>query len=785
MGLWLKRLFVGTPISTHAELQHRLPKRIALAVFSSDALSSSAYATDEILLVLLVGGTAALEYSTPIALAVVLVLGVVIFSYRQTVQAYPLGGGAYRVAHENLGPAYGLVAAAALLIDYVLTVSVSAAAGLAAVGAALPAIRDHRVGFALAVVALITALNLRGLKESGTIFAIPTYGFLLSVGIMIVFGSFKVLLGHHETVVAPALAAAQPLSLFLVLRAFASGSTALTGIEAISDGVPAFRPPESKNASTTLLTLGVILATLFMGVTFLSHAFKVDPVLIEHGQTVTSQIARGVFGEGHLMFFVVQTFTALILFLAANTSYADFPRLASILAKDRYLPMPFRNRGDRLAFSNGIVILSIAASAILINYQADVHRIIPLYVVGVFTSFTLSQAGMVMRGIRGKRLAIEQGKQPERGWRRRALISAFGAATTLVVLIIVAITKFLTPVSPDGRGGFRGGAWQVILLMGFVAWSLHRIKAHYLGVEEELKLDNDPPAVQSRKVVLLVTRFRGATKALAFARLIAPTELRVIALRTPQLRLANLRRHWEEMGVTTPIEPVGNRISNVLDFVRGLDPTPEDPVTVVFPDAQYRSWPEQLLKNRLLLVLKRAFLFERGTVLVSVPFDPDKPEPERLQAPGRLALVVVVSAVHKATARAVQYARSLHPSEVKAMSIQTEPGEAAVLTRDWARLNINVPLEIVDSPFRTIIEPLIRELRELRPNPNDAVGVVVPEFVVRYWWQSLLHTQTAFFIKAALLFEPDVIVINVPHRLGYRHSKQPKRPGELVRAKSK
>jgi amino acid transporter len=786
MGLSLKRLFVGTPISTHAELHHRLPKRIALAVFSSDALSSSAYATDEILLVLLVAGSAAVAYYTPIALAVVLVLAVVISSYRQTVQAYPMGGGAYRVAHENLGAPYGLIAAGALLIDYVLTVSVSTAAGLAAVGAALPAIRDHRVGIALAVVAFITILNLRGLKESGTIFAIPTYGFLLSMGIMIVFGAVKVLQGDQQLVVAPELAAAaQPISIFLILRAFASGSTALTGIEAISDGVPAFRPPESKNASTTLLILGLILGSLFLGITFLSRAFHVDAELIERGQTVTSQIARGVFGEGHLMFFVVQTFIALILFLAANTSYADFPRLASILAKDRYLPMPFRNRGDRLAFSNGIVILALAACMILVNYRADVHRIIPLYVVGVFTSFTLSQTGMVVRTIKLKRRAMEAGKPPPKGWKRKSLISGFGATTTFVVLIIVGVTKFLTPIDPGGRGGFRGGAWQVILLMMFVAWALHKIRSHYMSVERELSLDDGVPDVQSRKVVLLITRFRGATKALAFARLIAPSELRVVALRTSELRLANLRSRWEKMGVTTPIEPVGNRVSNVVEFVRSLDPTPDDPVTVVLPDAQYSHWTEQLLKNRLLFVLKRAFLFERGTVLVSVPFNPREPEPERLQAPGRFALVVVVSAVHRATVRAVQYARSLHPSEIKAMSIQTEPGEAAALTRDWARLDIDVPLEIVDSPFRTIIDPLKRELRELKPNPNDAVGVVVPEFVVRYWWQSLLHTQTAFFIKASMLFEPDVVVINVPYRLGYRDSKQVKRPmPELVQAPS-
>ncbi|MDQ4149383.1 MAG: APC family permease [Actinomycetota bacterium] len=785
----LKRLLVGAPISTHFELHHRLNKRVALAVFSSDALSSSAYATDEILLVLVAAGTLALAYSTPIALAVVLILGVVIFSYRQTVQAYPAGGGAYRVAHENLGVPYGLVAAAALLIDYVLTVAVSTAAGLAAVGAALPEIREHRVGFAVGVVALITALNLRGLKESGTIFAIPTYGFLVSMGITILYGTFQVLFGHHEPHPPPPIEAVQPLTLFLILRAFASGSTALTGIEAISDGVPAFKPPESKNAAQTLLTLGIILSLLFGGITFLSKAYQVDPQLIEHGETVTSQIAHGVFGEGNVMFYIVQAFIALILFLAANTSYADFPRLASILAKDRYLPAPLKNRGDRLAFSNGIVILALAACGVLVNYEADVHKIIPLYVVGVFTSFTLSQAGMVVHAVRGKRRATERGKPPDPQWKRKAVISGIGATTTFIVLIIVAITKFLTPVAPGEEGGFRGGAWQVILLMAFLAWVLYRIKSHYRDVEEQLSLADEVPAVRNGQVVLLVTRYRGATKALAFARLIAQNRLRVVALGASDVRLASLRERWESMGVTTPIEPVGNRISHLLRFVRSLNPTQEEPVTVVFADAHYRHWSEQLLKNRMLFFLKRAFLFEPRTVLVSVPFDPEtEPEPRRLQAPGRLALIVVVSAVHKATVRAIQYARSLHPSELKAMSIQTEPGEAAHLTQHWSRLEVDVPLEIVDSPFRTLIPPLRQELRELQPNPHDAVGVVVPEFVVRKWWHTLLHTQTAFFIKASLLFEPNVVVISVPYRLGQptrrRADGKQERRRELVKSKS-
>lgn len=726
-------------------------------MFSSDALSSTAYATDEILLVLVLGGALALSYSVPIALAVVLVLSVVVFSYRQTVKAYPQGGGAYRVAHSNLGAPAGLIAGSALLIDYILTVSVSIAAGVAAAGAALPYLRDHKIALALGAVAFITALNLRGMKESGTIFAIPTYGFLVAMAVMIVLGIFKALTGTITPNPTRALEVTSSASLFLILRAFASGSTALTGIEAISDGVPAFEPPESKNASQTLLILGLLLGFLFIGVTFLSKAVGVDAELIEEGRTATSQIAEGVFGGASVMFYVVQAFTALILFLAANTAYADFPRLASILAKDRYLPRGLGARGDRLAFSNGIMILAVAAALVLVNYKANVHKIVPLYVVGVFTSFTLSQAGMVVKTLKDKRQAIAEGKSPENNWKRTVGISGFGATTTFIVLLIVGATKF------------KLGAWQVIVLIPFLAWVLFRIRKHYDYVTADLGLTGELPVVRSDKVVLVVTRFRGATKALAFARAIAPKEVRAISFGASELRLENLRSRWDTMGVTTPIEPVGDKVQDVLRFVRAMNPTAESPVTLIFPDPHFDTWMGQILKNRKLLKFKKAFLFESGTVLISIPYDSDpddEPEPRRLQAPGRLSLVVVVSSINKSTLRAIQYARSLNPSEIKAMSIQTEPGHAAQLTSEWSDLGIDMPLEIVDSPYRDLISPLLRELRELKPNPNDVVGVVVPEFVVRKWWQGLLHTQTAFFIKSALLFEPDIVVIDVPYRVG-------------------
>ncbi|HVL50940.1 MAG TPA: APC family permease, partial [Actinomycetota bacterium] len=614
-----------------------------------------------------------------------------------------------------------------------------------------------------------------------TIFAVPTYGFLTAMGTVIAVGLYQAANGTLESLPPTQVEATQAITLFLVLRAFASGSTALTGIEAISDGVAAFEPPEAKNASRTLLILCFLLGSLFLGITFLSRAVGVDPTLIDEGRTVTSQIAGAVFGQNHWFFFVVQAFTALILFLAANTAYADFPRLASVLAKDRYLPRGLGQRGDRLAFSNGILILTAAAGGLLINYEADVHRIVPLYVVGVFTSFTLSQAGMVVRALRLKKVAERLGKPVDRHWRRKVVISGFGSITTFVVLIIVATTKFFTPLHRGEMPHFRGGAWQIIVLIPCLAWVLSRINKHYRHVETDLMFTGKMPEVHSEKVVMVVSRFRGATKALAVARTIAPRELRAIAWRCSEQRLEDLRNRWESMKVTTPIEPVGDNVSDVLRFVRQMDPRSDDPVTVIFPDPHYRTWFGQVVKNRQILKLKRAFLYESGTVLVGIPYNPVKdPEPKRLQAPTRIALVVVVSSINKATVRAIQYARSLHPSELKALSIQTEPGDAAKLTAQWGNLGLDVPLEVVDAPFRDLVDPLKRELREMRSSPGDAIGVVVPEFVVPRWWQNALHTQTAFFIKTALLFEDEVIVINVPYRLHARKHRDKRRAPERV-----
>ncbi|MBW3588682.1 MAG: APC family permease [Actinobacteria bacterium] len=744
--LVLKRVLVGKPVSSYAELEHRVSKKVALAVFSSDALSSSAYATDVMLVVLAAAGAGALWRSVPIAFGVVFVLSVVIISYRIAIRAYPNGGGGYAVASDNLGLKTGVLVASALLIDYVLTVAVSVAAAVKALGAALPAVGENRVGVAVGVVILITVANLRGVKEAGSFFAFPTYGFLLSMGVMILIGLTRVFTGTHTPLPPPQIEAEQALTMFLILKAFAGGSTALTGVEAMANAVPAFRPPEAKNAAQTLAVLGVLLAFLFIGVTFLANAYQVDPVAAElHGKTVPSQIAGAVFGVASPMFYVIQFFTALILFLAANTAYAGFPSLASVLARDRILPRVLQNRGDKLAYSNGIVILAALACLALILYEADELKLINLYVIGVFTDFTLSQTGLVKRWFRLK----------TPGWRRFALLNAIGAVTTFVVLIIQATTKF------------TAGAWQVIILIPLLAFLLYRVNRHYVRVQDELKIVEASPRFEANKVIVLVSPLMGATvKAYSFARSIGPKVMRVVAFRVPERRLQRIRTRWTEIGIKNPIEATGYRLRDLVDYIRGLDPQPDDPVTLVIPDPQHPNPLVQLSQGRNLLRIKGAFLAEPNVVVVSIPFRQDlEPEPEQIRAPRRLSVIVLVASVHRATVRALRYAQSLNPSELKAVSIVTNPEEAPELIRRWEELDLEVPLEVVDSPYRSIIPPLLKEIRSMGPSQQDAVAVVIPEFIVSHWWEQLLHGQTALMIKTTLLFEPNVVVIDVPFPL--------------------
>lgn len=603
----VQRVAVGSPIATEHAEEQRLPKVKALAVFSSDALSSSAYATDEILLVLVAAGTMALSRSIPIAIAIVALLAVVTFSYRQTIKAYPSGGGAYIVARDNFGDAAGITAAAGLAVGYTLTVSVSIAAGVFAVVSAFPELHSVSVGIGVGAVALITLLNLRGIRESGTIFAIPTYGFIVAFAVLIVAGFVRL-------AIDPDLRAAEPeggwheagtagLTWFLILRAFASGSAALTGVEAISNGIPAFKKPEPQNAQATLMWMAIILGTLFIGITILANQLGV-----QHGNEVSApaQIARTVFGQ-NLVFYTIQAFTALILFLAANTAYADFPRLSSILARDRFLPHQFLFRGDRLAFSNGIIVLGGASALLLVIFEADVNRLIPLYAFGVFLSFFLSQSGMVRHWLRLK----------GPGWKSSIIINGIGAATTGVVAIIVGGTKFVE------------GAWiamAAIVVLALLLWSIYR---HYTGVEQKLAVPRDTileTKPQNRQAVLVpVDVINLATlRTVEYARSISPN---VTALHiTDDLESGQeLRRDWSRAVLDVPLvlidSPYRSFVAPVVSYLEALDRAdPGQYVTVVLPEFR-TQWPwQRWLHNQSARRLRNALVERPNTVIIEVPY---------------------------------------------------------------------------------------------------------------------------------------------------------------------
>ncbi|MDP8959709.1 MAG: APC family permease, partial [Actinomycetota bacterium] len=514
-----KRTLVGRPLSTTELEEQLLPKSLALPVFASDPLSSVAYATEEIMLVLALAGAVAFSRLIPISLAIALLVIIVVASYRQTVRAYPQGGGAFLVSLDNLGLRPAMVAAAALLTDYVLTVTVSVAAGVAAITSAAPALLDWRVELGIAFVLLVTVANLRGLKESGTLFAIPTYAFAATVGVMLVTGLARCLDGGCPQAASSTLeleAEVGALSLFLVLRAFASGATALTGIEAIADGVAAFRRPQSRNAAATLGIMGAMSVTMFLGIGTLSRLFgvRISEETIDEFGTVISQVGRTAF-DGGIGFYVLQIFTTGILVLAANTAYQDFPRLSAILAGHKLMPRQFRNRGDRLVFSNGIIILALLAISLLIAFDAEVSRLIQLYVVGVFTSFTLSQSGMVRRWLRTR----------EPGWQRSIVPNAIGAATTAVVLVVTAAVKFVH------------GAWIVVVAIPLFVGLMELVRRHYRWVADQLRLQEARPQVLARtRAVVLVSHTGVATRrAIQYARLICTDgeEVKVVHAREP------------------------------------------------------------------------------------------------------------------------------------------------------------------------------------------------------------------------------------------------------------
>lgn len=608
----LRAFLLGEPLDTRQTSRERLSNPQGLAIFASDSLSSTAYATEEILLVLVAAGAVAFTYSIPIASAIGILVFVVAISYRQLIHAYPQGGGAYTVSRDNLGELTALTAGATLFVDYVLTVAVSIAAGTAAITSAFPQLYPWKIAIALGTLVFIAWGNLRGVRESGKLFAIPTYMFIFSALSVIGYGLWRYLSGTFPEAVSGAATlpqTASAITLFLILRAFAAGCTALTGIEATSNGVRAFRPPEAKNAANTMTVMAVLLAIIFVGLTVLANALAVIPKAEE---TVVSQIAAGLLDKNYF-YFLVQFSTAAILLLAANTAFAGFPRLGSILAKDKYFPHQFYQLSSRLVYSSGIIILAIAAGGLLILFRANTHLLIPLYAVGVFLVFTISQFGMVRHWIRRHK----HGKH-----RINMYINAFGGTLTAVVLAVVFITKF------------RYGAWMLVPAIFALIILMQTIRRHYGSVAAQLSLANPPPSIPEEK-------------------------------------------------------------------------------TVIIP----------------------------------------------------------VSGVHQGTLKAVEFIKLLNPEHILAVHVSTDPEEAETVRKKWVRYIPGIPLEIIESPHRELIEPLINYIESVQKQwEKDIVIVALPEFVPTKFWHHFLHNQTAKHIRDTLEHREDVIIVDVPYRLQDRET---------------
>jgi amino acid transporter len=627
----LKRLLVGRPFRSD-RLQHTLlPKRIALPVFASDALSSVAYAPDEILLTLSIAGAGAFAISPWVTLAVAVVMATVVASYRQNVHAYPSGGGDYEVATVNLGPRFGVAVASALLVDYILTVAVSVAAGVNNLGSVVPWVAQNKIGIAIAAVVILAALNLRGLRESGTAFAIPTYAFIIVIVGMILTGLVRVfILGQDLRAPSADLVISAEDShltsfafVFLMLRTFSSGCAALTGVEAISNGVPAFKPPKSKNAATTLLLLGSIAIIMLVGivvlarVTHLQYVESVTQIIAKPPgyvqKTVTAQLGETIFGQGSILLYLVGAVTALILFLAANTAFNGFPVLGSILAQDRYLPRQLHTRGDRLAFSNGIIFLSIAAMVLIVSFQAEVTRLIQLYIVGVFVSFTLSQAGMLRHW--NRLLRTQRDPNVRRRMYRSRAINGFGCALTGAVLIVVLVTKFLL------------GAWIAIAAMLVIYTLMLAIRRHYTRVAAELQPTDERPVLPSRNhAVVLVSKVHMPTlRALAYAQATRPDTLTAVTVNVDDKDTRSIQAEWERRQIPVPLTVVDSPYREItrpiIDFVKSVRRgSPRDVITVFVPEYVVGRWWENLLHNQSALRIKGRLLFEPGVMVTSVPW---------------------------------------------------------------------------------------------------------------------------------------------------------------------
>ena len=734
-------------MQTHQAEEELLPIPLALPIFAADAISSVAYATEAAMVVLLTAGLSALHIALPISIAVALLMAIVIASYRQTVRAYETSGGAYVVARENLGTLPSLIAAAALLVDYVLTVAVSVSSGVLAITSAVTSLDHYNTELSLIAIALITVVNLRGVRESGLTFALPTYGFILAMLIAVGTGVTKCVVATCPRAVTPhpIPAGVAAVTIFLILKAFASGASALTGVESIANGVNAFRHPQSKNAARTLGVLGIVAITIFVGVSYLAVYTHARPSSTD---SVVSQIARAVFpagGDVGWMYWVVQIFTFAVLILAANTSYQGFPRLSALLAHDGFIARQFTNLGDRLVFSNGVVVLAGAAALLVWIYHANVNNLIHLYVVGVFTAFTLSQAGMVRYWLR------THGP----GWRWRSIVNGVGAAATFVVMLVVVATKFME------------GAWMVIVAIPLMVAGFYGVRRHYRRVARFLAAGAAavvaaPPAKNT--TLLVVEALDQATaRALWFARTISGGEFRAVHVPLAGSDPGIRPRWFRRVDGTPQLEILDRKLGlgdAMLEQVWRLPRGESDFVTVVVPEQFRKASIWEQARHREELALKFRLLSEPGVVVADVPEIADRPG----QLPDRLVVRVLVSGVNAASMRAVNYATTLGIENTQAVNFAFSRDDARQIRREWSLHGPRLPLEVSEAPYRDIGGPLLGYLRGLTAEEGTAVMVLMPELIT-HGWRRLLHNQRALYIKRLLLLEPNVILASVPYQL--------------------
>jgi amino acid transporter len=744
----LVRALVGRPMATGELEETLLPKRLALPIFASDPISSVAYATEAAMVVLIGVSVAALREIVPISIAIAVLLAIVTLSYRQTVHAYETSGGAYVVARENLGVLPALVAGAALLTDYILTVAVSVASGIFAITSAAAFLHGWEVELSVACVIGIMLINLRGVREAGIAFALPTYAFVAVLFATVAVGLGKCATGGCPRAVVPdpVAAGAGTLTLFVVLKAFASGSSALTGVESIANGVNAFRRPQSRNAGQTLLILGVIAITAFLGVSYLAYAMHARP---STSVSVLSEIGRAAFPAGSsagFVYYLLQAFTFAILIFAANTSFQGFPRLAALLAHDRFFPRQFVNLGDRLVYSNGIFVLTAISVGLLIAFKANVNSLIHLYVVGVFTAFTLSQTGMVRYW--------QRHRGP--GWRLRAALNGLGAATTGLVTVIVVLTKFAE------------GAWIVIIAIPLFVLGFYGIHRHYRSVARRLAAGVDAvkrarSSLTNEFVVPIVELNAASRFAVWYARAIAGRQFRAVHV-AGSARRDPRGQWWEFSGGCDPLEvlgAVGERWSEaVREYVWRLPRGEADFVTVLVSEQFQEPSLAAALRARDTLRLKRRLLTEVGIAVADITAVGSGAR----TLPKRVVCRVLASGAQAASLRAVNYATTLQIRDTSAVNFAYDHEEASQLRLDWHIREFDLPLEIVEAPFRQLGDPLLHYLRRLTADGETLCVVVMPEIVVA-GWRELLHNQRALYVKRALLFEPNIVLTSVPYQI--------------------